>query len=234
MANKKNDSPRPLLRLFNLLTLLGGVLILISLSVDIMRNRNDFSFDGGYLALQFWVCVVFLIDFFLNLYYASDRGRFFLRNIFFLLVSVPYLNILMWTDCTPSAELYLILKILPLIRAVFALYVMIRWVIKYDFNNLLISYLFTTAIVTYLSALIFFSYEVGVNPKIDSFGDSIWWAGMSVTTVGAEVFAVTAIGKVLSVLLPGVGMMLFPIFTTNFILLYQNRRKRLAKDPDEL
>lgn len=36
---------------------------------------------------------------------------------------------------------------------------------------------------------------------------------MNVTTVGAEIFAVTTIGKVVTVLLPSLGMMMFPIFT---------------------
>ena len=36
---------------------------------------------------------------------------------------------------------------------------------------------------------------------------------MNVTTVGAEIFPVTAVGKVVCVLLPSLGMMMFPIFT---------------------
>ena len=36
---------------------------------------------------------------------------------------------------------------------------------------------------------------------------------MNVTTVGAAIFPVTAVGKVLAVLLPALGMMFFPIFT---------------------
>lgn len=234
MMLKSKEPSRPLLRLFNILTLLGGVAILVSLSFDILRNRNAFTLDRGYLAVQFWACMIFLADFALNLLAAADKRGFFLRHFLFLLISIPYLNILMWCDCTVSAGWYLLLRTLPLVRSVFAMYVLIRWLIRYDFNNLLISYIFTTVIVTYLSALIFFSCEVGPNPKIDSFGEAVWWAGMSVTTVGAEVFAVTGMGKFLSVLLPGVGVMLFPIFTTNFILLYQNRRKRSGSDFGEL
>ena len=37
---------------------------------------------------------------------------------------------------------------------------------------------------------------------------------MTVTTVGAEIFPVTFIGKIFCVLLPSLGMMFFPIFTT--------------------
>jgi voltage-gated potassium channel len=36
---------------------------------------------------------------------------------------------------------------------------------------------------------------------------------MNMTTVGAAIFPVTAVGKVLAAMLPALGMMFFPIFT---------------------
>ena len=59
----------------------------------------------------------------------------------------------------------------------------------------------------------FYDYELGVNDKLHGFGNALWWAWMNVTTVGAAIFPVTAVGKVLAVLLPALGMMFFPIFT---------------------
>jgi voltage-gated potassium channel len=46
---------------------------------------------------------------------------------------------------------------------------------------------------------------------------------MNVTTVGAPIFPVTAIGKVVCVSLPVVGMMFFPIFTV-YVSNYYDRR----------
>ncbi len=43
---------------------------------------------------------------------------------------------------------------------------------------------------------------------------------MNVTTVGAAIFPVTAIGKVVCVLLPMLGMAMFPIFTVYVTDLY--------------
>ena len=59
----------------------------------------------------------------------------------------------------------------------------------------------------------FYDYELGVNDRLHGFGNALWWAWMNVTTVGAAIFPVTAVGKVLAVLLPALGMMFFPIFT---------------------
>ena len=49
---------------------------------------------------------------------------------------------------------------------------------------------------------------------------------MNVTTVGANVFAKTATGKVLTVVLAASGMMLFPIFTAYITTKVQDRRDR--------
>ena len=43
---------------------------------------------------------------------------------------------------------------------------------------------------------------------------------MNVTTVGAAIFPITAIGKVVCVLLPMLGMAMFPIFTVYVTDLY--------------
>ena len=69
-------------------------------------------------------------------------------------------------------------------------------------------------------------YEVAVNPRLHGFGNALWWAWMNVTTVGAEIFPVTAVGKVVCVLLPSLGMLFFPIFTTYILQEYAPRKKR--------
>lgn len=49
---------------------------------------------------------------------------------------------------------------------------------------------------------------------------------MDVTTVGSNIIAVTVTGRVLSVLLAALGMMMFPIFTVYVTSLIQKRTKR--------
>ena len=81
-------------------------------------------------------------------------------------------------------------------------------------RRLFFAYIFTVVVFTYISGLVFYDYEVLVNPKLHGKLNALWWAWMNVTTVGAEIFPVTAVGKVFCVLLPSLGMMFFPIFTT--------------------
>lgn len=73
----------------------------------------------------------------------------------------------------------------------------------------------------YFSSLIFFVLEHKVNPLVPNYGEALWWAFMDVTTVGSNIYAVTITGKVLSVLLAALGMMMFPIFTVYVTSLVQ-------------
>ena len=82
--------------------------------------------------------------------------------------------------------------------------------------SLLWSYVLSAVGIAYIAALIFWEYESGVNPHLDGFGNSVWWAWMCLSTAGAEVFPVTTIGKVMAAALPCIGMMIFPVFTVYF------------------
>jgi voltage-gated potassium channel len=81
-------------------------------------------------------------------------------------------------------------------------------------------------VCTYFSALFFYEYEAPVNSAVHGFGDALWWACMNMTTVGAEIFPVTAIGKAICVVLPIIGMAMFPIFTVYVTSLYAPRESR--------
>ena len=58
---------------------------------------------------------------------------------------------------------------------------------------------------------------------------------MNMTTVGAEIFPVTAIGKIICVILPIIGMAMFPVFTVYVTSLYDRQRHgtMVADDKDK-
>lgn len=78
----------------------------------------------------------------------------------------------------------------------------------------------------YFASLIFFVLEHKVNPMVTDYWSALWWAFMDVTTVGSNIYAVTPTGKILSVVLAALGMMMFPIFTVYVTSLVQQANKR--------
>ncbi len=211
-------------RVLNILAVVAGVVLVAALSWEIVEG-DHIHFSRGYLAVQFVVCLIFLAEFGGGMAAARHRGGYLWRNLPFLLLAVPWLNIFDWCGVHLTHDWGLIVGLIPLLRAFMAMILVVRWLVADSrVTRLLIAYVFTVVVFTYLSALVFYDYEVLVNPKLEGFGNALWWAWMNVTTVGAAIFPVTAVGKVVCVLLPSLGMMFFPIFTTYVLQQYTHGR----------
>lgn len=207
------------------LKLAAGVILLIAVSREIIGG-DHIRFSHTYLMIQLIVCLIFLADFFMRWAVSGFSARFFGRNLLFLLLSIPYLNILEWSDAVLTRSWAMLIGIMPLLRAFLAMTIVVRWLVDNRVRQFFFAYLITVVLFTYLAALVFYDYEQPVNPKLDGFGNALWWAWMNVTTVGAEIFPVTAIGKVMCILLPSLGMMMFPIFTTYVLQEYTRKKER--------
>ncbi len=206
------------------LAILAGIVLLVVLSIEIIGGSGT-RFSAFYLQVQFAVCVVFLLDFFVLWAASPNRGRYFGRNLLFLLISIPWLNILGWCGVAVTRDWGVLVGLLPVLRAFLAMVIIVRWLIEGNkMRRMLVAYVFTVVVFTYISGLVFYEYEAAVNPKLHGFGNALWWAWMNVTTVGAAIFPVTVVGKVFCVLLPSLGMMFFPIFTTYVLQEYTHKK----------
>lgn len=208
-------------------TLIAAVALLIALSYEILwGNRTNFS--QGYMTLQLAVCVIFLLDFAVRISAEERKWRFLWRNILFLLLSIPYLNIVNWLEVPPPREWSIVLTTIPILRMLLAVYLVAQWVVKDGIKRLFAAYAFTLLLFTYLSALIFYDFEFGTNSGLLNFGDALWWAFMNMTTVGSSVIPITAIGKTLAVLLPLFGMLVLPLFTVYISNIFTQTKKNDA------
>lgn len=207
------------------LAVMAGIVLLVALSMEIIGGKN-LHFSSVYLNVQLAVCIVFLLDFLVLWSAAERKGRYFWRNVLFLLISIPWLNLLGWCGVTVTRDWGVLVGLLPVLRAFLAMVIIVRWLIKGNkMRRMLVAYVFTVVVFTYISGLVFYEYEAAVNPKLHGFGNALWWAWMNVTTVGAEIFPVTAVGKVFCILLPSLGMMFFPIFTTYVLQEYTHKKE---------
>ncbi len=210
--------------MMNIVCVVAGFMLLGFLSWEIIAS-DRVHFSNTYLVVQFIVCLLFLYDYALGWVTAQHRTSYFWRNIPYLAILIPWLNIFDWSNIAIPHYWGLLLGLMPLLRAFAAMILIVRWLISGSgVKRLMWAYIFTVFLFTYISALVFYDYEAGVNPKLDSFGNALWWAWMNVTTVGAAIFPVTAVGKVVCVLLPSLGMMFFPIFTSYVLQEYTHKK----------
>jgi voltage-gated potassium channel len=202
------------------MTLVASILLLASLSAEIIYSQELAHFSAAYSWAMFGVCIIFIIDFFALMIHSPHPWRFFYRNGIVLILSIPYHTLLEWLGYTTGHSEQMAMSGVVMLRAVMALYITLRWLITQRTTRLLWAYIATVSVCTYFSALFFYEYEAPVNSALHGFGDALWWACMNVTTVGAEIFPVTAIGKIICVVLPIIGMAMFPVFTVYVTSLY--------------
>lgn len=198
-------SRRGIYGILHILILLMSLFLVISISIDTFHNI-PFLNQGSYLKIQFWICMFFLFD--------------------FLLVSIPYLNIIDFYHITFSPEISYFLRFIPLLRGGYALAIVVGWLSGSKASGLFTSYITMLMATVYFASLIFFVLEHKVNPMVTDYWSALWWAFMDVTTVGSNIYAVTPTGKILSVVLAALGMMMFPIFTVYVTSLVQQANKR--------
>lgn len=210
-----------LLKIINILTLVASILLLASLSAEIIYSRALARFSDIYAMAMLGVCIIFIVDFFALMFHSSHPWRFLLRNSVVLLLSIPYHSLAEWLGYDAGHTVQMAMSGIVMLRAVMALYITLRWLIARRTTRLLWAYIATVAVCTYFAALFFYEYEAPVNSAVQGFGDALWWACMNMTTVGAEIFPVTAIGKVICVILPIIGMAMFPVFTVYVTSLYE-------------
>ena len=209
-------------------TMIAAVILLVALSYEILHGSRT-HFSQGYMTLQLVVCAIFLLDFAVRLSAEERKWRFLGRNILFLLFSIPYLKIVDWLGVPPPREWSLVLMSIPILRMLLAIYLLVQWIIDDGIRRLFAAYALTLLFFTYMSALIFYDFESGANAELTGFGDALWWAFMNMTTVGSSITPITAIGKILAVLLPLFGMMVLPLFTVYISNIFKKTKRETAK-----
>ena len=203
----------------HIMVLVLSLWLLISISIDTFNNIN-FSIQPKFLKFQFWICIAFLADFFIEFFMSDKKWSYLGSHWLFFLVSIPYLNIFHYFNLQFSPETEYWIRFIPLVRGGYALAIVMGWFTYNRATSLFLTYVVTLCATIYFGSLVFYVCEQNVNPLVVTYDDALWWAFMDATTVGSNIVAVTVVGRVLSVLLAALGMMMFPIFTvyvTNLI-----------------
>lgn len=137
---------------------------------------------------------VFALDYFARLWLSRDRGEFLRSNVFDLaVVMLP------------------ILRPLRLLRLVTLLHVLNRYAGDTLRGRVAVYVVGSTTLVLFVSGLAVLDAERGVEgANIQDFGDALWWALVTVTTVGyGDQFPVTTAGRVIAggLMLAGIALL---------------------------
>ena len=209
----------------NLCVLVLSALLIVWISIDTF-NRVNFIDNNSYMTFQFCVCIFFILDFFVGLYYAKPKGVYFRRRLMFLILAIPYLNIVNALNIHLGADALFFVRFIPLARGALAVAIVVSYISHNAITSMFMSYITIMLFVVYFCSLIFYQREAGVNPDVNTYWTALWWSAMNMSTVGCAISPVTVSGKIVAVILPVTGMIIFPLFTvylTDFVTRIRTR-----------
>ncbi|MCX5591217.1 ion channel [Alcaligenes endophyticus] len=215
-------------KVLNVLAIVFSIVLIVCISLESFQYGRHMS-SSVYLAIQFWICAYFLVEFIVLLLRSESKRRFFWRYLVLVVLSVPYLFIIGHFAIDVSPEAAYLLRFLPVVRGGVALVILAGMLTHNRINSLFFSYIVLFCALIYFQTLIFYIFEVGVNHQVKTYYDVLWWAAMTVTTVGSNIIAVTPMGKASATILACIGMTTLPIFTAYISSVVQrfNHRARL-------
>lgn len=193
------------------------ILILISVVTFSMETIPDLEPETRLILryIEIFTVVIFTIEYLLRIY-ASDRKLKFIFSFFgiidFLAILPFYLAVGVDLRSLRALRFLRLFRILKLVRYNKAMNQFSR-AIKSAKEQILL-FVFITLILVYFSAVGIYYFENQAQPEhFSSIFDSLWWAIITLTTVGyGDVYPITVGGKVFTfiILMIGLGIVAIP------------------------
>ena len=157
------------------------------------------------------ICVVFLFDFFLNLFQAPSKGEYFFgrRGWLDLIGSIPSLGVFRLTALLRLARVSRLARIFRILRGRNQSEIVKDIVDNRGQYAAFVTLMLAFIVLTVASALVLQFESKSPDANITTGGDALWWAVVTITTVGyGDKYPVTAGGRVTAifVMFAGVGI----------------------------
>ena len=164
------------------------------------------------------IYAVFFIDLVARLSKAKDKRRFLKRNYMDIVALVPLHGVLPFAF---AGTLNSVLSVIGLIRIVAFLSRPLRK-LKNFFNTNGFKYVVFATIMTIITGGVLIHYAEGME-----YGDGIWWAFVTATTVGyGDISPSTTYGRLIAMVLMLVGIGLIGSLTSTLTSFFLSRRKK--------
>ena len=183
--------------------------------------------EASFLAADWFIWAAFAFEYVVRLSLTDKRWRFVRREWpSLLLILLPFLRPLRIVRSARALRLLRLARLVSVLSKSGQLgqRLLVRHKLHY-------AVLITGAVVVGAAAVMS-AVEEGSEGNITSFGDALWWAVTTVTTVGyGDTFPVTPVGRGVAALLMVAGIALFGVLTANIATFFIEQDQAAEPDP---
>ncbi|MEN9968410.1 MAG: hypothetical protein RIR94_585 [Bacteroidota bacterium] len=207
------------LRLFDFLILILSTYVLVALLVD---TFFDIPREISRLLniIDDFICILFLIDFSIRFKNSESKINFMKWGWIDLISSIPSFDILRY------GRALRILRVLRVIRAFRSTKNLVQFIFKNKAQGTFTSVGIIALLLVVFSAVAILQVETVPESNIKTAEDAIWWAYVTITTVGyGDRFPVTTEGRIIASVLMTAGVGLFGTFAGYISSLFVGDKK---------
>jgi voltage-gated potassium channel len=220
MNNQKNQLDTSSITPLNIIVLVLSSYVLLSLLVSIII-KPAIEVQKVLDLIDNLICVFFLFEFSLRFYSAESKLKFMKWGWIDLISSIPTF------DYLRAGRALRLLRILRILRAFRSTKHLINHIYKSKTQGAFTTVAIIAILMVIFSALAILQVEDDPNSNIKTAEDAVWWAYVTITTVGyGDKFPVTTEGRIIAGTLMTVGVGLFGTFTAFLSSFFvEDRRK---------
>lgn len=154
------------------------------------------------------ICIIFLVDFFVQLIRAEKKLAYLKWGWIDLVSSIPMIGPL---RLGRAARIF---RILRLLRGVRSSKRLVSYILQKRAQSAFLAAALVTIIFIAFSSIFILQFESSEGSNISTPEDALWWSFVTVTTVGyGDKFPISTGGRIIAVILMTAGVGLFGTFT---------------------
>lgn len=214
------------LGLLNLLVIILSIYVLGSLIVNSVTVLSpETSLLLNYIDNS--ICVFFFFEFCIRFYKSENKLKFMRWGWIDLISCIPMV------DYLRAGRLLRLIRLLRIVRAFRSTKHLVNHLFANKAKGALTSVSVIAVLLIIFSAIAILQVEKDPNSNIKTAEDAIWWAYVTITTVGyGDKFPVTTEGRIIAAVLMTAGVGLFGTFTAYvaswFVIDKENENKHTA------
>jgi len=166
------------------------------------------------------ICIFFFIEFCIRLYQADNKLKFMRWGWIDLISSIPMINFLRF------GRLLRFIRLIRIIKAFRTTKQFVTYIFANKAQGTFASVAILAVLLIIFSSIAILQVENAPNSNIQTAEDAIWWAYVTITTVGyGDKFPVTTEGRIIASFLMTAGVGLFGTFTAYIASLFVSDNK---------